>query len=261
MTAFDPKDLAPSIIPKLIADLHSAKERVQADLRMIDGLLAVLEGDATVTHPVEIETPPLEEEPVLIEEEDEGPVRVVTGVTTIVTCQNGCDSWPEGTQDRCPVCQGTATIVLPHLQPQAEEEGGELEAVEPHTGKVTAEKLRDWIVSTHKDGSPFPAREPAAFFRCSQSTIIPLLDQLADQDIAVCEDKIRGGRIWRYNVEIPKDAPRRAPRGEPRIVALPGGRGRSVAGTGKPVGPSGKPGLDKRRAAAAKAGGQAAKVR
>lgn len=121
--------------------------------------------------------------------------------------------------------------------------------------RVSLEQVRDWVV-----GRPerFGTAEVAEALGISRGTAKKYIDKLVTHDPPLVEQHGTVGRYVRYTYIPPQKGtgPTHRPRSEPEVMAKAGvrrggsrGRGdRAVAGTGKMIGRSGKPGLDKKRA-------------
>jgi hypothetical protein len=121
--------------------------------------------------------------------------------------------------------------------------------------RVSLEQVRDWVV-----GRPerFGTAEVAEALGISRGTAKKYIDKLVTHTPPLVEQHGTVGRYVRYSYIPPQKGtgPTHRPRSEPEVMAKAGvrrggsrgRRDRAVAGTGKMIGRSGKPGLDKKRA-------------
>lgn len=111
---------------------------------------------------------------------------------------------------------------------------------------ATLHVVRDWVVNWGRDW--FAAKEVIADTGFSSGIVRKRLQDLQKTRIVVHNGKERGGSKYMYNPEMPK-APKTRPRHDtPRSKD----RGGAPVPHTRTVGPSGKPGMDKRRARAGK---------
>ena len=111
----------------------------------------------------------------------------------------------------------------------------------------TLENLREFVRSFPDGVTPHEIKEE---FDVSHSAMLQYCRKLVKQRTIVATGSTSSRRYhWRDPRLEGETGPKRKPRGEPKLEVIEGGkRGTPVPYT-KPVGPSGKPGYDKKRAA------------
>lgn len=133
--------------------------------------------------------------------------------------------------------------------------GARLKGKAQHATIITDEGLRDYVVANHRDGQPFRSGPVAAHFDVETGTAAAALRRHANgSGLGFLKMFGKGaGTRYAYVTHVPDPHARTTSGGRgdgplvPASARLPR-RGVTVAHTGKPVGRSGKPGLDKKRA-------------
>lgn len=231
--------------------LERAIEQTEGRLAVLRDTLAVLDGEAEAVAEDQ-ERPPVSE--VLDAEHDNlrdalVSIQAAEGADVpprVAMCRNGCTTWNEGERNSCPVCHSGGPIFPSHLQPVPEDKPGELAPVLPHVQAVTLESVRDYVTKVHKGGAKFSTGTAAQFFRCSQDTVRPFLDDLASLGTLKRELGFGSRGRWWSVQPLPDDAPKERPRHLDAVGT--GAAAPPVAFTGRPMGGTGKPGLDKKLA-------------